>query len=188
MNAAVPPDDPPVSGASLPTQPTTPVSNSQGKAGTSTASEKVETPKPVSPTTTETSTPPLSASATEPSTVASSSVSSSNIASDPSSTPQPAVATPTAPPAPEPEIVPDPVKPAESDAEKKSKDENVKPEHPSIAMTTAGGTDGGDSKFGIFIAILVMVVVLIWVGVGFLFFSGQQTPAENSPTAPVTDQ
>lgn len=41
-------------------------------------------------------------------------------------------------------------------------------EHPSVAMTTQAKKQ--TSKFTIFIVFLIIVVLLIWVGVGYLYF------------------
>lgn len=53
-------------------------------------------------------------------------------------------------------------------------------DHPSVAMTTGGS--GGNSKFGIFLAIFIVLVIGIWAGVGYLYYTNTQLSTESDDT------
>ncbi len=52
-------------------------------------------------------------------------------------------------------------------------------ENPSSVMTTS--PDSSHSKFNLFISVLVGIVALIWIGVGFIYFSNQQLKTADTP-------
>jgi len=59
-------------------------------------------------------------------------------------------------------------------------------DHPSTVMTT--NTSPSSSKFNLFISVLIGVVVLIWMGVGFIYFSNQQLKTDTTASTGISQE